>query len=49
MATWVRAEGKGGSNLATLESAMLGLLALMIAFTFSMALSRFDAPAATRC
>ena len=39
----VRAEGKGGSNLATLESAMLGLLALMIAFTFSMALSRFDA------
>jgi hypothetical protein len=39
----VRAEGKGGSNLATLESAMLGLLALMIAFTFSMALPRFDA------
>jgi len=39
----VRAEGKGGSNLATLESAMLGLLALMIAFTFSMALSRFEA------
>ena len=43
----VRAEGKGGSNLATLESAMLGLLALMIAFTFSMALSRFDGSA--RC
>ena len=43
----VRAEGKGGSNLATLESAMLGLLALMIAFTFSMALSRFDA--SSRC
>jgi len=39
----LRAEGKGGSNLATLESAMLGLLALMIAFTFSMALSRFEA------
>jgi uncharacterized membrane protein len=39
----VRAEGEGGSNLTTLESAMLGLLALMIAFTFSMALTRFDA------
>ena len=38
----VRAEGRGGSNLTTLESAMLGLLALMIAFTFSMALSRFE-------
>ncbi len=38
----VRAEGQGSSNLTTLESAMLGLLALMIAFTFSMALSRFD-------
>ena len=39
----VRAEGNGGSNLITLESAMLGLLALMIAFTFSLALSRFEA------
>ena len=39
----VRAEGRGGRNLTTLESAMLGLLALMIAFTFSMALSRFEA------
>ena len=38
----IRAEGRGSSNLTTLESAMLGLLALMIAFTFSMALSRFD-------
>ena len=38
----VRAEGRGSSNLTALESAMLGLLALMIAFTFSMALSRFD-------
>ena len=37
----IRAEGRGGSNLTTLESAMLELLALMIAFTFSMALSRF--------
>jgi len=33
----------GGSNITTLESAMLGLLALMLAFTFSMALSRFEA------
>ena len=39
----VRAEGRSSSNLTTLESAMLGLLALMIAFTFSMALSRFEA------
>src|SRR4249919_4214666 len=39
----VRAEGRGSSNLTTLESAMLGLLALMIAFTFSMALTRFEA------
>ena len=38
----VRGEGQGSSNLTTLESAMLGLLALMIAFTFSMALSRCD-------
>ena len=38
-----RAEGKGGGNLTTLESAMLGLLALMIAFTFSMAVTRFEA------
>ena len=39
----VRVEGRGGSNISTLESAMLGLLALIIAFTFSMALSRFEA------
>lgn len=38
-----RAVGRASSNLTTLESAMLGLLALMIAFTFSMALSRFEA------
>ncbi len=30
-------------NVSTLESAVLGLLALMIAFTFAMALSRFEA------
>jgi hypothetical protein len=36
---------KGGAagNISTLESAMLGLLALMLAFTFSMALARFEA------
>jgi len=32
-----------GNNLFTLEAAILGLLALMISFTFAMALSRFDA------
>jgi hypothetical protein len=30
-------------NVSTLESAILGLLAPMIGFTFAMALSRFDA------
>jgi hypothetical protein len=39
----VRAAGRGGSDVTTLESAILGLLALMIGFTFAMALSRFDA------
>jgi hypothetical protein len=34
---------EGGSNIATLEASMLGLLALMLGFTFSMALTRFDA------
>jgi hypothetical protein len=34
---------KGADNVPTLESAMLGLLALMIGFTFAMALSRFEA------
>ena len=33
----------GEANVSTLEAAMLGLLALMISFTFAMALSRFDA------
>ncbi|HET6378950.1 MAG TPA: hypothetical protein VFG05_11700 [Methylocella sp.] len=32
----------GEANAATLEAAMLGLLALMIGFTFSMALTRFE-------
>jgi hypothetical protein len=39
----IRTKGGGGINITTLESAMLGLLALMLAFTFSMALSRFEA------
>jgi len=39
----VRTEARVGSNLSTLEAAILGLLALMISFTFAMALSRFDA------
>jgi hypothetical protein len=33
---------QGGDNVSTLE-AVLGLLALMIGFTFAMALSRFEA------
>ena len=32
----------GDANISTLEFAMLGLLALMIGFTFAMALTRFD-------
>lgn len=39
----VRAVGRGGGDVSTLEGATLGLLALMIGFTFAMALSRFDA------
>jgi hypothetical protein len=35
--------GLAGGNVSTLESAMLGLLALIIGFTFAMALSRFEA------
>jgi thiamine monophosphate kinase len=34
---------RGGDNVSTLEGAVLGLLALMIGFTFAMALSRFEA------
>ncbi len=36
----LRAEAE--ANVSTLEAAILGLMALMIGFTFSMALSRFD-------
>src|SRR5262245_13458996 len=38
----VRAEGRSANNISTLESAMLGLLALIIGFTFAMALARFE-------
>lgn len=38
-----RKAGRGGDNISALESAILGLLALMIGFTFAMALSRFEA------
>jgi hypothetical protein len=38
-----RGGGREGGNVPTLESAMLGLLALIIGFTFAMALSRFEA------
>jgi hypothetical protein len=37
-----RVGDRGGDQVFTLESAVLGLLALMIAFTFAMALSRFE-------
>ena len=39
----VRAAAGGGNNVTTLQSATLGLLALLIGFTFAMALSRFEA------
>jgi hypothetical protein len=37
-----RASATGGGDISTLESAVLGLMALMIGFTFAMALSRFE-------
>jgi hypothetical protein len=39
----LHAAGKGAGDVSTLEGAILGLLALMIGFTFAMALSRFEA------
>jgi hypothetical protein len=39
----IHIKGRAGANFSTLESAMLGLLALMLAFTFAMALSRYEA------
>lgn len=38
-----RAGEQGDDHVATLESAIVGLLALMVAFTFAMAVTRFDA------
>lgn len=38
----VHASASRGGDVSTLESAVLGLMALMIGFTFAMALSRFD-------
>jgi hypothetical protein len=38
-----RAGDRSGEQVRTLEGAVLGLLALMIAFTFAMALSRYEA------
>jgi hypothetical protein len=39
----VRIGGRGGDSISTLVGAVLGLLALLIGFTFAMALSRFEA------
>lgn len=41
--TGAHAHARAGGQVTTLESAIFGLLALMIGFTFSMALSRFEA------
>ncbi len=38
-----RRRERGGDDIGGLESATLGMLALMIGFTFAMALARFDA------
>src|SRR4051812_102031 len=39
----IRSGGRGRDNIWTLESGLLGLMALIIGFTFAMALSRFEA------
>jgi len=39
----VHAGGEAGGNVSTLEGAIIGLLALILGFTFAMALSRFEA------
>lgn len=41
--TGLRAQKKGHGNVSVMESAALGLLALMIGFTFAMSLARFEA------
>jgi len=33
---------RGGDNIGTLEAAVIGLLALLVGFTFAMVLARFD-------
>jgi hypothetical protein len=38
-----RVGDRGDDNVPTLEGAMIGLLALIVGFTFAMALTRFDA------
>ncbi|HEX2653748.1 MAG TPA: hypothetical protein VHN11_08880 [Xanthobacteraceae bacterium] len=38
-----RAKNRGGANIFALEQSLIGLLALMIGFTFFMALTRFEA------
>src|SRR3954464_7073115 len=38
----IRAGGRGRGNISALESGLLGLMALIIGFTFAMALSRFE-------
>jgi hypothetical protein len=38
----MRAAGRGGDDVSTLENAVFGMLALIIAFTFAMAVSRFE-------
>jgi hypothetical protein len=38
----VRAEGRGGTNVSALEQSLLGLLALIVGFTFAMALTRYE-------
>ncbi|MHC2333407.1 bestrophin-like domain [Bradyrhizobium sp. USDA 4454] len=38
-----RIKGRGGSNIFALEQSLIGLLALIIGFTFFMALTRFEA------
>jgi hypothetical protein len=41
---WLRTKGHGGSaNISALEQSLVGLLALVVGFTFFMALMRFDA------
>jgi hypothetical protein len=39
----VHVSASGGGDVSTLETAVLGLMALMIGFTFAMALSLFEA------